>query len=80
MRNASSRSVILAPFNSTQSDQKYAEIKSEFKKMLMPRRIIRFAPKVKEIDRQYELNNNGELDNGVYHQDGEDGGVCNESK
>lgn len=46
----------------------------------MPRRVIRFGPKVKEIDRQYELNNNGELDNGVYHQDGEDGGVCNESK
>lgn len=47
---------------------------------MMPRRIIKFAPKIREIDRQYELNNNAELDNGVYHQDGEDGGACNESK
>lgn len=33
---------------------------------------LRFSAKVKEIDRQYELNNNADLDNGVYHQE-EDG-------
>ena len=37
--------------------------------LVVPRNIIRFAPKVKEIERQYEMNNNAELDNGVYHQD-----------
>lgn len=38
------------------------------KKMIIPKRqVLRFAAKVKEIDRQYELNNNAELDNGVYH-------------
>lgn len=30
--------------------------------------IIRFAKKCREIDRQYEFNNNGKLDNGVYHK------------
>ena len=39
--------------------------------MIVDRNVIRFAPKVKEIERQYELNNNAELDNGVYHQDEE---------
>lgn len=34
---------------------------------LAPRKIIKFAPKLIEINRQYELNNNAELDNGVYH-------------
>jgi hypothetical protein len=33
---------------------------------------FKFAPKVKEVDRQYEANNNAELDNGVYHQDEEE--------
>lgn len=33
---------------------------------------IKFAAKVKEIDRQYEANNNADLDNGVYHQDSEE--------
>ena len=38
--------------------------------MIVPKRqILRFAAKVKEIDRQYELNNNAELDNGVYHEE-----------
>ena len=46
-----------------------------------PRRIIKFNGKVREIDRQYEMNNNAELDNGVYHQDEEvDGGHRMESK
>ena len=35
--------------------------------MVAPRRVIKFAPKLVEINRQYELNNNAELDNGVYH-------------
>lgn len=34
--------------------------------------MIKFSAKVKEIDRQYELNNNAELDNGVYHHEDEE--------
>ena len=30
--------------------------------------IMRFDAKVRDIDRQYEINNNGELDNGVYNK------------
>ncbi len=48
---------------------------------MLPRRTIKFAPKVADIDRQYEMNNNAELDNGVYHHDEEkDGGICNDTK
>lgn len=30
--------------------------------------MIRFAARCRDQDRQYEINNNGELDNGVYHK------------
>jgi hypothetical protein len=30
--------------------------------------VINLARRCREIDRQYEFNNNGELDNGVYHK------------
>lgn len=30
--------------------------------------VLKFARRCREIDRQYEFNNNGELDNGVYHK------------
>lgn len=32
---------------------------------------LKLAPQVKDVDRAYEMNNNGQLDNGVYHQDSE---------
>lgn len=35
---------------------------------MVNKKIIRFAPKVKDLDRQYEQNNNADLDNGVYNQ------------
>ena len=40
--------------------------------MILPRATLKFSAKVKEIDRQYELNNNADLDNGVYHQEDEE--------
>ncbi len=30
--------------------------------------VIRFNIRVRELDRQYEKNNNGDFDNGVYHK------------
>jgi hypothetical protein len=36
--------------------------------MLLDKKVIRFAARVKDIDRQYEMNNNCELDNGVYNK------------
>ncbi len=35
---------------------------------MVDKRIIKFAPRVKDINRQYEMNNNCELDNGVYNK------------
>lgn len=40
--------------------------------MMLSRAVVKFNARVKEIDRQYELNNNADLDNGVYHQDDEE--------
>jgi hypothetical protein len=31
-------------------------------------RVFRLHGRVKEVDRQYELNNNADLDNGIYHK------------
>jgi hypothetical protein len=39
---------------------------------MVDKKVLKFAPKVKEVDRQYEANNNAELDNGVYHQEDEE--------
>lgn len=36
--------------------------------MLADRKCIKFAARVKDIDRQYEINNNCEVDNGVYNK------------
>jgi len=30
--------------------------------------ILNLHRRIREIDRQYEFNNNGQLDNGVYHK------------
>ena len=68
LKNAETKSVILAPFNSTKS---HIETGDEFLELvrdqLLDRRVIKFAPRVREIAKQYEVNNNAELDNGVQH-------------
>jgi len=68
IKNASTKSVILAPFNSTRSniDENF-HMRKSVQELLIDKKNIKFAPKVKEVDRQYEANNNAELDNGVYH-------------
>jgi hypothetical protein len=73
VKNASTKSVILAPFNSTLShiDDKFY-LRPSVQDLLIDKKNIKFAAKVKEIDRQYEANNNAELDNGVYHQDSQE--------
>jgi len=51
------------------------------KNMIVDKRIIKFAPRVKDINRQYEMNNNCELDNGVYNKflkQSQDGGEAND--
>ena len=36
--------------------------------MIVDKRIIKYAPRVKDINRQYEMNNNCDVDNGVYNK------------
>jgi hypothetical protein len=70
---------VLAPFNSTRShlprsENQNASSDSIFppleidENMLLDKKVIKFAARVKDIDRQYEMNNNCELDNGVYNK------------
>jgi serine/threonine protein kinase len=76
LKNASTKSIILAPFNSTVSDlpEQWPE---EVKRMIVPKRVLKFAPKVKDLDRQYEHNNNADLDNGVYNNVGNEDDPAN---
>ena len=65
-KNVSSKSNVLAPFNST-----YSELLEEEKiieSLPLNKNIIKLSPKVKDIDRQYEKDNNCDLDNGVYNK------------
>ena len=63
-KNASTKSVILAPFNRTQNS--FSGFNEDY--VLEKNKVIKFAAKVRDFDRQYEKNNNGDLDNGVYNQ------------
>ncbi len=64
-RNMTEKSVILAPFNTTKGESQKSDRNAP---MLEKRTAIRFSGKVRDVDRQYEKNNNGDVDNGVYNQ------------
>lgn len=72
LKNQESKSIILAPFNSTMSEQspiRLGEVRSKIDELMeVKQQVLRFSKKCREIDRQYEFNNNGQLDNGVYHK------------
>ena len=67
LKNSETKSVILAPFNSTKSDLGQHSLPDSIRDLIEDRKIIKFGPRVRDIDRQYEINNNADLDNGVYH-------------
>ncbi len=66
-KNITTKSIILAPFNSTRThiSEEATEIVDT---NLRDKAAIKFGAKVRDIDRQYEKNNNCELDNGVYNK------------
>ena len=83
LKNCSSKSVILAPFNSTKSnlDESAVGVMSDsIKELLQSKGCIKFAARVRDIDKQYEVNNNAELDNGVYHKNEEEEGGKEQKK
>ena len=68
-KNMSTKSVILAPFNSTKShisDNFYKH--DSIQDILVNKNAFTFSDKCKEVNRQYMLNNNADLDNGVYNE------------
>lgn len=67
MRNVSSKSIILAPFNSTKSNCSEMH-ESMNRNMYEKNDVMKFQARVRDVDRQYELNNNCEVDNGVYNK------------
>lgn len=68
LKNVSDKSIILAPFNSTQSED-IEVFKKRINHMILEKQIVlRLGRLCREVDRQYEFNNNGQLDNGVYHK------------
>lgn len=80
LKNSSTKSLILAPFNSTRShievdpnlaDDSQQDVHPPLdidRNMIVDKRVIKYAARVKDINRQYEMNNNCELDNGVYNK------------
>ena len=60
-QNIGTKSVILAPFNSSLIPE------DDFlnKDLTIENEVIKFCGKAKELNRNYELNNNGEIDNGI---------------
>lgn len=66
-RNVSTKSIILAPFNSTKTH--ISEVHDSVRELVCEKKfMMKFHARVREYDRQYENNNNGELDNGVYNK------------
>ena len=65
--NITTKSVILAPFNTSKTHLSNKE-KSEQEVLIADKGIIKFAAKVRDLDRQYEKNFCGDLDNGVYNK------------
>jgi len=67
MKNDSTRSVILCPFNSAGNIK---SILDDIDHDMIEEKdiMIRFHVRVRERDREYEKYNNQDFDNGVYHK------------
>lgn len=59
-QNVNTKSVILAPFNSSLKHESF-----KYEDLAIANSVLKFNGKVRELNRNYELNNNGEIDNGV---------------
>ena len=69
--NVKTKSIILAPFNSSLSsnsgENSYENEENDFNNpdLIVKNGIIKFSPKTKDLNRNYELNNNQDIDNGI---------------
>ena len=71
IRNITTKSIVLAPFNSTLTDIGNSIFENMSKLAIPTKKIFKFKGRVKELDREYEKNNNGDVDNGVYNRNTE---------
>ena len=60
--NVLTKSNVLAPFNSSMVEEESEEIDE---RMILPFKVVKFTGKTKELNHNYELNNNGDIDNGI---------------
>lgn len=74
LKNNSEKSIIYAPFNSsfTDFDEDQPQLfkwPAEVLQLMQPKRskIIKFSKRCRDLNREYEENNNADLDNGVYN-------------
>jgi hypothetical protein len=67
LRNHSTKSIILAPFNSSVSHLDNAHVE-ELKELAKNLDIISYGFMCREPNRKYEENNNQDIDNGVYNE------------
>ncbi len=65
IKNVKTKSYILAPFNS--SIKKVSSLMTD--ELKIENDVIKIFGKAKELNRNYELNNNGEIDNGILIKD-----------
>jgi len=59
-----SKSVVLAPYNTNESDEE--ELLNNVEPLIISKRAIKFSSKLREVNRQYEKDNNSNIDNGIY--------------
>lgn len=64
VENVTGRSVVLAPFNSTLTEEGLEKHFLEDVPIAASTK-IKFSDRVRESNRQYEFNYNGEVDNGI---------------
>ena len=65
-KNITSKSRIFAPFNTTKSHQ--SEIHESIEELILDKKAVRLSSRIKDADKQYEKNNNCEVDNGIYNE------------
>ena len=68
-KNITTKSIVLAPFNSTMTS--IFNLSGSLDHLPAKNKLFKFRGRVKELDREYEKQNNGELDNGVYNRNTE---------
>ena len=64
------RSIIFCPFNSNEENEElehplFDDIDFQTHFVKHSRKVIRFGAQCSDVNRQYEKNNNAELDNGI---------------